>query len=187
MSANTAITTQILKQLEKKLKIKIDSERVSFDTAGEVTFLDLSKCGVQSGDLELIGSLTNLTNLRLDNNQITEIKGLDKLSRLEYLWLGYNQITEIKGLEGLKSLTELWSHNNQITEIKGLDGLSNLIYLGLGYNQIREIKGLEGLKSLTTLSLSGNQIKNTDFKKGSLKIYLYSQTISNPNLKIHKK
>ena len=48
-----------------------------------------------------------VTELYLDGNQLTNVKGLEKLTKLEELDLGGNQLTNVKGLEKLTELKEL--------------------------------------------------------------------------------
>jgi internalin A len=111
---------------------------------------------------EVVGKLSNLTQLNLRNNQITEIpEVVGKLSNLTQLYLSYNQITEIPEVVGkLSNLTQLDLSYNQITEIPEVVGkLSNLTQLDLSYNQITEIPEVVGkLSNLTQLNLSNNQI-----------------------------
>ena len=123
----------------------------------------------------------NITGLNLFDNQISEIKGLDKLNNLTKLYLSDNQISEIKGLDKLNNLTSLYLSDNQISEIKGLDELINLTELSLTSNQISEIKGLDKLKNLTSLFLPDNQIseiKGLDKLNNLTKLYLFSNQIS---------
>jgi len=56
-----------------------------------------------------------LNKLKLDGNDISEIKGLDFLARLYYLDLSCNQIREIKGLDNL-SLETLLLWGNPMPE-----------------------------------------------------------------------
>ncbi|MCH2378823.1 MAG: leucine-rich repeat domain-containing protein, partial [Pedosphaera sp.] len=57
-------------------------------------------------------------------NQLTCVKGLEKLTQLTVLSLNDNQLTDAKGLEKLTQLTELGLNNNpdltkaQIAELK---------------------------------------------------------------------
>ena len=71
--------------------------------------------------LDELYKFTNLQELNLSFNKITEIKGLDKLVNLQKIDLSKNQITEIKAIDNLIILQILNLYNNQITEIKGLD------------------------------------------------------------------
>ncbi|MBD3563050.1 leucine-rich repeat protein, partial [Planktothrix sp. FACHB-1355] len=101
---------------------------------------------------------TNLTDLNLYNNKITDISGLSTLTNLTDLNLYNNKITDISGLSTLTNLTELDLTNNQITDISGLSTLTNLTILYLDNNQIRDISGLSTLTNLTELYLDNNQI-----------------------------
>ena len=53
-----------------------------------------------------------VTKLNLAANQLTDVKGLEKLTKLEVLELSDNQLTEVKGLEKLTQLTGLNLKNN---------------------------------------------------------------------------
>jgi len=52
--------------------------------------------------------LEKVTKLDLWGNQLTNLKGLEKLTQLEYLDLGVNQLTDVKGLENLTQLKRLY-------------------------------------------------------------------------------
>ena len=42
-----------------------------------------------------------LTNLRLNGNRLSDVKGLEKLTQLEVLYLINNKLTRVKGLESV--------------------------------------------------------------------------------------
>ena len=117
---------QIIKELEETLNIEIPeiekkvfhhySVAYNLNDQKEVIYLSLSECGVQNKDLELIGGLTSLKWLKLSNNQITKIKGLDGLTSLEVLYLNDNKISKIEGLNGSTSLKWLCLSGNEIPE-----------------------------------------------------------------------
>jgi internalin A len=64
--------------------------------------------------------LVNLTNLDLDNNQITDISALSNLSNLRFLYLYQNRITDIGPLENLASLSIVSLRDNRISDISAL-------------------------------------------------------------------
>ena len=70
--------------------------KVAKKPAGELTKADLEK----------------VTVLELYQNQLTDVKGLEKLTKLEVLDLSDNQLTEVKGLEKLTKLEYLYLKNN---------------------------------------------------------------------------
>ena len=86
---------------------------------------------------KLTGELTKadlekVTGLNLQYNQLTDVKGLEKLTQLTSLVLSYNKLTEVpKGLEKLTKLRHLILNNNQLTDLKGLEKLTQLTSLNL--------------------------------------------------------
>lgn len=54
-----------------------------------------------------LNSQTELVNLNLNYNQITEIKDIDNLDKLEVLKIHHNQIKVVKGIKNLESLKYL--------------------------------------------------------------------------------
>ena len=65
-----------------------------------------------------------VTFLNLQNNQLTDVKGLENLTQLKYLRLDGNQLTDVKGLEKLTQFLTLslqWNPDltkAQIDELK---------------------------------------------------------------------
>jgi len=104
--------------------------------------------------------LSSLTELYLDNNEISDIKPLQSLTQLTELNLSRNEISDIKPLESLIQLFLLELDNNQINDIKPLASLTQLIFLGLSDNKISDIQPLQSLRELDYLSLDNNQISN---------------------------
>ena len=69
-----------------------------------------------------VGELTKadmekVTRLSLVNNQLTDVKGLEKLTQLTHLNLTSNKLTSVTGLENLTQLTHLdLNHNPDLTK-----------------------------------------------------------------------
>ena len=111
----------------------------------KTTVLDLSGKGIRSGRLSDIGRLTELTSLKLANNEITELEFLTPLEKLVSLDLSNNQITDITPLAQLKKLRTLHLDNNDIRDFSPLYDLSELTMLTIGgievsQSQIKELK-----------------------------------------------
>ena len=97
-------------------------------------------------------------------NEITEIKGLDKLVNLEMLFCHNNQLTELD-LSSLFNLKEVYCYINNITEIKGLNNLVNLRLLNCNDNKLKQLRDIDKLESLLELYCSYNQLSELDVGK----------------------
>ena len=117
-------------------------------------------------------AMEGLTGLDADNQQITNLAGLEHASNLTWLTLRHNQITDISPLANLTNLTILYLRDNQISNIAPLKDLTNLRSLDLIQNQVSDIRSLANLTNLTTLYLWGNQISNITPLKDLTKLTL---------------
>jgi len=168
----------IIKKIENELKIKFGKlEEIKWDSKGytlnrnsKVTGLGLSGCEIK--DLNRIISplkdLTDLTELNLSSNQLSDISPLKDLTNLTVLYLSYNQLSDISPLKDLTNLTELYLSSNQLSDISPLKDLTNLTVLDLRSNQLSDISPLKDLKKLNILDVRNNPIEElpawiTDF------------------------
>ena len=161
-------------QIIKELKGKFGGLRAYYSMFEEFDYkisndkvieLRLSSKKLKNEDLELIGKLTGLKDLYLNNNQITKIEGLNNLVELEYLNLNDNQISKIQGLEKLANLKYLHLKNNQITKIQGLDKSTKLRWLNIEGNNIDTIQGLDNLKNLKNINFFDTNIPKKEIKQ----------------------
>ena len=128
------------------------------ETATNLRELGLEANGIS--DLSPIAGLTNLRFLHLRNNAISNISLLAGLTRLTFLHIGLNRISDISHLAGLTQLTALGAGDNEITDISSLARLPNLARIGLHNNFIFNISPLAGLTQLTELHLHKNAISD---------------------------
>ncbi len=102
---------------------------------------------------------TNVTELRLGENPITDISPLAHLTQLSFLRLNDCwTIDDISPLADLAQLQGLDLDRNLILDIGPLSGLTALISLDIRHNQIEDLSPLANLTQLTVLSLNNNQI-----------------------------
>ena len=102
---------------------------------------------------------TNLTELRLGGNPITDIRPLTHLTQLTFLRLNECwTIADISPLAHLTQLNRLHLDRNLIVDISPLVGLTKLESLDLRDNRIIDVSPLENLTQLSRLRLSNNQI-----------------------------
>ena len=100
--------------------------------------------------------LEKVRELYLVDDQLTDVKGLEKLTKLTALSLNHNQLTDVKGLEKLPQLKMLWLTANHLTDVKGLEKLTQLKCLYLNQNKLTDVKVLEKFTQLKFLILDGN-------------------------------
>ena len=130
----------------------------------ELTELRLGFRNLSDEDIIPLRYMTNLTELDLWGNQISDLTPLAELTNLRYLFLCYNQISDITPLAELTNLRFLFLYNNQVSDITTLTNLTNLSWLDLCSNQITDITPLADLSNFAEihrflyLSLTGNPI-----------------------------
>lgn len=100
------------------------------------TSLNLMSQGITGEDVQKIGKLKNLTDLRLNGNNISDISPLASLTNLTTLYLDANKISDISPLAGLTNLTILYMSANNISDVSSLANLTNLKELNLIRNYI---------------------------------------------------
>ncbi|RKU19976.1 hypothetical protein C6503_06835 [Candidatus Poribacteria bacterium] len=153
-------------------------------------YLDADQKGVR--DITGLAFATNLGELHLSENPITDLRPLAKLTQLESLdlWglspdmpnldlrplaelinleelsLGRNRIADIQLLIGLKKLRTLDLSYNEISDIHPLAVLADLEELSLKWNRIADTHPLAQLKKLRTLDLSYNNVSDISLLAG---------------------
>jgi len=116
--------------------------------------------------IENLQLLTSLKRLRLDNNSITKIEGLEPCVHLEWLDLSFNKLKKIENLGHLTKLKDLSLYNNELTSVDGItDGVlatGPLQVLSLGNNLMVRLEDtiikLRSLKNLEVLNMDGNPL-----------------------------
>uniref|UniRef100_A0A8C6TBL7 Si:ch211-180f4.1 n=1 Tax=Neogobius melanostomus TaxID=47308 RepID=A0A8C6TBL7_9GOBI len=140
-------------------------QRVPANVSADTQVLLLQSNNISSISLEL-QSLTNLTELDLSQNHITQVTSLDmsSLTRLVTLYLEENRIEVLPdfGLRNLSSLEELYINHNKIRtiETQAFSGLTSLLRLHLNSNRLQSIDGrwFDSLPALEILMLGENPV-----------------------------
>ena len=120
----------------------------------------LNLSGNQLTDINPLSSLVNpteLLNLTLNDNQISNLSPLEGFTSLHTLYLDNNRITDVTPLGKLINLQwRLHIRNNQISDISPLRTLTMLQRLYMEKNQVSDLTPLKFLTSLTTLEICYN-------------------------------
>ena len=116
--------------------------------------------GLTPSDTITQQDMLRLTELRANEQQITNLNGLEHAKRLRRLDLSINQIRDIIPLSGLTNLQELHIYLNSFSDVSQLSGLTNLQELYIGSNPIRDISSLSGLTNLNQVNLNSTEISD---------------------------
>lgn len=126
-----------------------------------ITDLDLSF--LKLTHIENLNLITNLTRLKMNQNNIKRIKNLEKLVKIEFLDLGFNEITKIENLDHLIELKYLNLQGNKISKLENLDENQKLLSINVVHNEISDINEifyLKRFKHLRFLEVANNQFGN---------------------------
>ena len=147
-----ALRTALEVALEKKA-----GENITQADMASLESLEAVESGVR--DLTGLEFATNLTDLHLGLNAISDVSPLKNLTNLTFLDLHRNRnISDVSPLKGLTTLTWLSLRGNRISDMSPLTHLTELTYLHIGYNRISKVSSLETLTKLTFLNLDANRI-----------------------------
>ena len=122
--------------------------------------------------------LRKVTKLEINNRQITDLKGIEKLANLKELELRDSGLTDVKSLEDLTQLEVLFLTENKLTNVNYIGNLRNLKVLALENNELTDVKGLEKLTKLEWLYLENNNLT---------KVQIAELQKALPNCKIYPK
>ena len=113
-------------------------------------------------DLTGLQLATNLINLAISTNPISDYSPLAGLIRLENLWLhaGDFGISDLSPLAGLTNLKLIHGHSNPISDLSPLAGLTKLEHIYLPDGDISDLTPLAGLTGLKELYLHFNDISD---------------------------
>ena len=133
----------------------------------------LDRDGQINLDINKLGLFTNYKRLDLSNQNLSTLDALEGLTELTYLRLENNQITleDEKSQEILKSmnkLTELNFKKNKLTDITSINNLENLTKLTLSDNNVNLAEIEDIISNLSFLRVSTESLKtivNCDVNK----------------------
>lgn len=109
-------------------------------------------------DLSPFSELTQLKKLDLHDNRISDLSPLSKLVALTNLDISHNLVEKLHPLGTLTGLTQLRAHDNAIRNLAPLTSMTNLVALDLGSNRIENVSPLAKLTKLKQLTLNRNSI-----------------------------
>ena len=144
---------------------------VGLNVFKNVTYLSLQNeniNGFTGEDRERKYALENLDNfssvilLRIERNNLTTLKGLEKMSQLKYLHASYNQLGKDEIYGPLNGETEeAMGKNNDLDALSSLSGKTNLSHLYLqGNKDLKWVGYLSGCTGLISLRFGNDPNKD---------------------------
>ena len=130
------------------------------DYSTSLTSLDLRELGLGDEELQGLEKMTNLTELDLRGNEMTDLSPLMGLSHLKVLHLPAANIEDLSPLSGLTQLEDLAlidpsSDRGLVEDITPLSSLVNLKELYLKVGVISDLTPLSGMTKLESLRIRG--------------------------------
>ncbi|MCA1031405.1 leucine-rich repeat domain-containing protein [Bacillus timonensis] len=110
---------------------------------------------LQESDMQHLTSLYAVYYGYTSSEAITSLKGLEHATNLKELVLGYNRVSDLTPIANLTSLELLDLEFNLITDISSLNGLVNLQTLYLTENPVSNLEPLLSLNALEYVGLWG--------------------------------
>ena len=156
------------KLAEDSISIEVIEEQIQVET---VEFIDPNleaavreKLEIPTGEITTV-DLEGLIRLSADDEQISNLTGLEYAVNLDSLDLHSNLITDLSPLLNLTKLRILYLQENKITNVGTLlSNLTNLEYVQLSRNQITSVSGTAVESALEYLNLEINGLSSLDLK-----------------------
>ncbi len=171
--------------LETVILEKLNLNTITCQDIQSLTELNAQRADIRS--LEGLEHAVNLSDLRLNTNQISDIQAIANLTQLNRLWLNSNNLDDVDlgALAGLTQLEDLRLGNNKIqssSSLIQLISMSNLKILHLQNNNLASLNMLSSMKSLRDVSVAGNPLTQTALETLRLLPNLTALTLSDLNL-----
>jgi internalin A len=151
--------------LEANVRLNINRPSGDIHPSDVAMLADLAASGGdvrgQIRDLSGIECLTGLVYVRLNDNQIADVRPLAGLSSCRLLNLANNNvIADVTPLASLARLNTLDLSGNRLANVVPLGALAELEELDLSRNQVSDLGPLGKLGQLHTLKLNFNPVAN---------------------------
>ena len=175
-----------LHNIMKKINNNKNYEIMNFNK--EETEINIYDKNYGNDIFKFLKKIENLKELRLYNDNINDISGLNllNLDKLKILGLNDNKISEINIINKLDSLEELWLSNNKINNIDFLEKINTekLKKLDLSMNYLTDISTFQkiNLINLNELLLYKNKIKDIKIFENSNLLNLKKLDLSLNNI-----
>lgn len=146
-------------KVKEHLENEYDMTKATKEFAESLETLDLSNLNLTS--VKGLEHFTNVKELNLSENVLTDSSFLKDMDELEKVDLSYNQFETIEGLSS-EYLTDLNVRGNRLTSIDFVQDLNNLQILNVRSNNIEDLSPVENVEHLAYLNIRGNRVKSLE-------------------------
>ncbi|CAL6073284.1 Conserved_hypothetical protein [Hexamita inflata] len=123
---------------------------------------DLNGALINYPDVVLLKAPNQITQLTINNCNLTNIAGIECINQLKTIELTNNPITSIKPIFSLTNITFLKINNSQITNITGIETMNQLTHVDLRNNCIVLIEPLKHLTNLKQVHVDNNFVQDLE-------------------------
>lgn len=130
-------------------------------------YSDISSLGKYICSVEGLQYATNMTELLIENNLLTNMDQLTNLKNLNTLFLNNNLITAVPDLSNMNNLTSLLLNGNEIKDISPISSGKNLRFIKINENRVSDLSSLSTLENLRELRAMNQDIEIKDVIESS--------------------
>ncbi|MBK3914672.1 hypothetical protein HC710_06915 [Listeria ivanovii subsp. ivanovii] len=157
----------LAKKVKRSLGKKSVTDLVSQWELNLVLEFNGNGCKIES--LEGVQYFTNLKELYLSRNEISDLSPLKDLTKLSLLCINKNKLENLSDIPTAQ-LVRLLVDDNELRDADSLVHLKHLETLSISKNKLKNIEGLSHLSKLKLLDLSRNELRNLSVLKRLKKI-----------------
>ena len=107
-----------------------------------------------------IAGLTELRELSLGHNKVSDLTPISGLVGITALYLSNTSINDLSPISGMVRMTRLDLDNTQVSDLSPISGMVGMTRLDLSNTQVSDLSPISGLLGMTTLFLNGTQVSD---------------------------
>ena len=147
---------------------KAPGDVITVEDMATLTYFEAIGRDIQG--LEGIELATNLTELRIGHNPISDLLPIIGLTQMREIYFNDTQVSDLSPLASLRNLEVINAAATRISSLAPLAGLKNLQKLDTIHSDISDLSPLEGLTNLTRLLLYDCKATDLSPLKGLTKL-----------------
>lgn len=131
-------------------------ENLNLSSNYGVNSATMNEQGISS--IACVAGMTNLQTLRVGNNILTSLEGVEGLAALKYVDVTQNYLMDLSPLAQCPQLDTLLASNNNLLDLSGIANHPTIRELDVQVNRIHYVAEILTMNSLEIFRYEGNQI-----------------------------